>query len=212
MKKITVITTAIILLAALAATATAAKPTKVVYVYVVDPATATTTVTPEQAEAAANKWMGEINSWLQREIGRVLDWEVRHVQVPRVDSETQRDSCGSYSYPGLLLWMNRQGFTDERDRFIYLLMGGGGWAGHYFTAKGNRSSSMVGDWGVQQEEGLLTPCTPTLDDPNRGFSHELMGTLGMYWTDGYSGALFVGDTMTEGNKRDLLRYSGAWLR
>lgn len=199
----------------LGASAQAAPPQpKRVQVFVVVPTAYSSTVTPEQAMSTVPAWLDEINAWFQREIGRTFDYDL--VRLDGFSYIDNVDACGSFSDPqaGRIThnFIRTRGYALRGERTVTLLLGGGGWAGHMFTPKGGAENwGMAGDWGVMQEYGVPNACVPSWEHPNRGFSHELAGALGMYWTDGYSGALFVGDTMSAGNKADLLRYSGRWL-
>jgi len=200
--------------------ASAAKPAaagKVVHVYIVAPSNAVTPITSAQAASAADLWMGQVNGWFQQELGQVVSYDITVVPMGPVNSPT--DACGSWSAPFLYFQAVNPieavggGFTTS-DRTMILMLGAGGWAGHFSPADRKvEHFGMVGDWGVMEQYDARTSCVPEWDYPNRGFSHEFAGMMGAYVTSGYNeGGLFVGDALSENQKRDLLKYSGRWLR
>jgi hypothetical protein len=217
-------------------------PTKFIEVYVAVPADAQTTVTSAQAVQTIQRvlgsptdapcigewdpyntatWTCSVEGWFRHELGQVFDYRVTVVPLqalPNAEPNFGRDACGSYNwgiYTFIDPWLTDAvgaGFT-KNDRTMILTLGAGGWAGHFAPTDRNVDHfGMVGDWGVMENFNLRNACVPDWDTPSRGFSHEFAGMLGMYVSDGYSGALFVGNVMTANNKADLLRYSRQWLR
>lgn len=194
--------------------------------YVAVPANAQIAVTSEQAEAAVRLWLGEptdapctgsqncsIEGWFRAELGRVFDYRVTVIPMKEIPGPT--DSCGSWNFPFLYTHLESTSIgLSSNDRSMVLMLGAGGWAGHFSPADRKvLHFGMVGDWGVIEQYGAEVSCIPEWDFPARGFSHELMGMMGAYVTAGYNeGGLFIGDGMSANIKRDLLKYSGRWLR
>jgi len=208
---------------------------KTVHVLVVIPATYSSTVTPDQAVSAVQSWLGQptdapcigsqytctIEGWFRHELGQVFNYDLRTVSVSF--NWSSFDACGSFSGPYLYLAVDPAvsaatgiNFGNTSDRTMELVMGGGGWAGHYSPADRGRvvdHMGMVGDWGVEQQYGVPVSCIPAPDAPAHGFSHEFAGMMGEYVTAGYNeGGLFLGDVMSAHEKADLMHYSGQWLR
>jgi len=207
-------------------------------VLVVVPSAYTSNVTPAQAVSAAQTFLGQpsdaacigvalpsdpstwtcsIEGWFKHELGRVFDYQIQIVPIAWA-SGGPFDACGASGGP-LYLGVNPDvsaatglTFTD-RERDILLVMGAGGWAGHFSPADRKvPHEALIGDWGVMEQFGVPNSCIPDWDYPARGFSHEFMGMMGAYTTSGYDeGGLFIGDPMSAHIKADLLRYSGKWL-
>lgn len=228
---------------AMAADAARAAAGKLVHVYVAVPTTYSSTVTPQQAESYVYAALGTpfdvpcigshlctMNGWFKHEIGQVFDYDVTIVPMTwGVTPGERTDSCGStggfgwYYAPAQDLAAAGAGFS-KNDRTMTLLMGGGGWAGHF--APNNDVSvhqGMSGDWGVMLREGVPNACLTAygapVTDMFSGFGHEFMGMMGAYSVaeqrlgDGYAdGGLFQGDPMGSFVKKSLLQYSGRWLR
>jgi hypothetical protein len=210
----------------------AGKGGQVIPIYVVVPAQYASTVSVDQARQWAEDVIGQptdapcigshdcsIEAWFRHEIGRVFDYALVSVEAPNISNDTAYvDACGSFAGPGWIYpaqeAIGASGYDIRKnDRYFILLLGGGGWAGHIFaTGSSKQAWGMIGDWGAERKFGVPVTCMPDWVDVSGGFSHEFAGMLGMYVTDGYSGALYTGDPMTPGNKSDLLHYSGHWLR
>lgn len=192
---------------------------KPVEIVVAVPADAITTITSEQAVTSAHGFLLEINAWFERDIGQVFDYDIQIQTMPALEF-AGRDACGSYAGYGVMAWVDSylKVPVSKGSRVMVLLVGGGGWAGHFApTDKGNGvyHFGMAGDWGVMQDFGVPTACVPTGDDANRGFSHEFAGMMGMYIGGGCYGdgmGCFAGDAMSAVEKSALLKYSGSWLR
>jgi hypothetical protein len=205
-----------------------------VNVVVVVPDGYVSNTTPAQAVTAVQSWLGSpsdvacigsqytctMEGWFRHELGQVFDYDLTVVSMEAVNSAV--DACGSYSSPFVYFQVNGGveaatgiNFDSNRQRTMLLLMGGGGWAGHYApTDRGNsvQHFGMVGDWGVMEQYGVRNSCMGSPDAPAHGFSHEFMGMMGAYVTAGYNeGGLFLGDVMSANIKSDLMRYSGKWL-
>jgi hypothetical protein len=200
-----------------------------VNVLVIVPSSYVSNATPDQAVSAAQTFLGSpsdapcigstscsIEGWFKHELGQVFDYQIQTITIPY--GLVGSDPCGSAGGGGLYWYVNQwvsqlthYNFgVSERD--MEVLMGAGGWAGHFSPADRQvEHFGMVGDWGVMEQFNERNACIPDWDYPNRGFSHEFAGMMGMYVTDGYNGALFSGDTMTANNKADLMHYSGKWL-
>ena len=220
--------------------ASAAKPaggTRLVNVYVAVPTTYFSTVTPEQAEDFVYASLGSasdapcigshtcsMNGWFKHEIGQVFDYDVTIVPMSwgvtfgeRTDACGSTDGVGWFYAPMQDLAAVGAGFT-KNDRTMTLLMGGGGWAGHYSpTDNVSVHQGMAGDWGVMVREGVPNACVTAygmpVTDAFSGFGHEFMGMMGAYSISGYGdGGLFQGDSMGPTVKKALLRNSGRWLR
>lgn len=205
-------------------------PGKPVNVYVAAPVNAQTSVTTEQAVSAVQSWLGSpsdapcigsqftctMEGWFRHELGLVFDYTVEVVPMHAITGPT--DACGSWNFPFLYSHLESTSIgLSSQDRSMVLMLGAGGWAGHFSPA--NRKVDhfgMVGDWGVMQQFGVPNACVlehAALDGPARGFSHEFAGMMGAYVTAGYNeGGLFLGDVFSENSKRDLAKYSGRWLR
>ena len=208
-----------------------------VRVAVAVPTTYSSTVTPAQGEAFVRAALGSptdapcigshtcsVNAWFKHELGQVFDYDVTIVPMTwGVTAEQGVDSCGSTAGPGWFYSPTQDlaaagfGFT-KNDRTMTLLMGGGGWAGHFApTDRVPVHQGMVGDWGVMAWTGQPNACLTAYgmlpEDAFAGFSHEFAGMMGAYVTAGYNeGGLFVGDPMSANEKKDLVKYSGRWLR
>ena len=203
-----------------------------VRVAVAVPTAYSSTVIPAQGEAFVRAALGaptdascigshtcSVEAWFKHELGQVFDYDVTVVPMTwGVGPGDPVDSCGStegqgwYYRPPADLMAAGFGF-DKTDRTMTLLMGGGGWAGHFApTDRVPVHQGMVGDWGPMMQFNARNACIPADEYPNRGFSHEFMGMMGAYVTAGYNeGGLFIGDPLSANEKRDLLRYSGRWL-
>lgn len=212
----------------LAGAASAAKGgnNRPVEVYVVVPANAQTPITSQQADAAVRSWLGSpsdapctgnqncsIEGWFRAELGQVFDYTVEVMPMRNITAGV--DECGSFRGAFLYQYLEQTSIgLSTGARSMVLMLGAGGWAGHFSPADRKVPHfGMVGDWGVMEEYGVEVPCIPEWDYPMRGFSHEFMGMMGAYVTAGYNeGGLFIGDAMSANIKRDLLKYSGRWLR
>lgn len=200
-----------------------------------------TTVTSEQAISTIKYIVGEptdapclqtwnpydhstygcsIEGWFRHELGEVFDYNISVIPIGDFGNNVG-DACGSYG--GIAAWqyatyyLKKEGVSFARGaRTMILLMGGGGWAGHFApTNKQVEHAGMVGDWGVMLDHDLPNGCIPDWVTPSGGFSHELVGMMGMYIDGGCydgTGGCYVGDPMTEVEKNALLKYSGQWLR
>jgi len=190
---------------------------KVVQVYVAVPPSYTSTVTPAQAIQAVPLWLDEINVWFSRDLGQSFRYSVQ--TFPLVEASFARDACGSFTgndvYFSVTAQMKGAGIDFQRNRVMVLVMGAGGWAGHFSPQdRGVNNAGLVGDWGVMEQFGSRNTCVPDWDYPNRGFSHEFAGMMGMYvgggcYQDGQG--CFVNDPLSVTEKEALLRYSGKWL-
>jgi len=221
------------LLLALPAVAKGGPTPSRVNVVVVVPSGYVSNTTPSQAVTSVQSWLGSpsdaacigsqytctMEGWFKHELGKVFDYDVQTVAMAPVNSAV--DACGSYSSPFAYFQVNAAveaatgiDLDSNRQRTMLLLMGGGGWAGHFApTDRGNsvQHFGMVGDWGVMEQYGVRNSCQ-LVDSPAHGFSHEFMGMMGAYVTSGYNeGGLFLGDVMSPNIRADLLRYSGKWL-
>lgn len=231
---------------ALATTAGAAKPVtsggpiKSVQVYVVVPAAYSSTVTPAQGEAFVRAAIGSrsdapcigshscsIEGWFKHELGQTFDYTVETINasfsVPTSDPNSV-DSCGSTSGPSWY-WTVASALTNanvsltKNDRVAVLLMGGGGWAGHFApTDNVPAHLGMAGDWGAMRMFDSMNACATSYfaglpaEDAASGFAHEFAGMMGAYAIGGYGdGGLYQGDPMGDSVKKALLRYSGKWL-
>lgn len=206
-----------------------------VNVIVVVPATYTSNVTPAQTVTATQSWLGSpsdaacigsqytctMEGWFRHELGRVFDYDLQTVEIGNLPTGLSTDACGSWSDSNLSFWVNGHveaqtgiDFSSNRQRTMLVLLGGGGWAGHFSPAnRGVDHFGMVGDWGVMEQYGVRNACMGSPDAPAHGFSHEFAGMMGAYVTAGYNeGGLFLGDVMSPNIKADLLKYSGKWLR
>lgn len=217
---------ATVLLASPVSAARVVSGSRPIEVYVAVPANAQTTITPAQSETAIRLWLGNptdapctgsqncsIEGWFRAELGQVFDYRVSVIPMKEIAGPT--DSCGSWSFPFLYTHLKSTSIgLSSNDRSMVVMLGAGGWAGHFSPADRKVSHfGMVGDWGVMEEYGVEVPCIPEWDYPTHGFSHEFMGMMGAYVTAGYNeGGLFIGDEMSANIKRDLVKYSGRWLR
>lgn len=201
-------------------------------VYLVIPAVYSSAVTPDQMAQTISYAMGQptdapcigshscsIEAWFRHELGQVFDYRIITVPAPKYDntSGVPVDSCGRFSSSGLYLGaedaISSAGYSIDHTRYFMVMMGAGGWAGHFAPSDRKLNMGMVGDWGGEVLFGTSAQdsCNWTTE-VIPGMAHEFAGMLGMYETDGYNGALWNGDVMTANNKRDLLHWSGAWLR
>lgn len=210
----------IIILIVLALFMAQGPPQKRVQVYVVVPTSYVSNATPEQAMNAVPIWMLENQQWFQNELGQSIVYDLTRLDG-FVRSGTSVDACGSFSGVGLyepvMDFIRKSGYrAGSQDRTMILVMGAGGWAGHFSPPNKVRDHfGMVGDWGVMEQYDQRNACIPDWDNPNRGFSHELAGMMGMYVGGGCYGdgqGCFVNDSMSEQEKADLLEYSGRWFR
>lgn len=200
------------LLALAFASSAGAAPNRAVEVWVVEPSNAQTTVTSAQAVTASILFLDEINAWFQREVGQVFDYRIQTLAIGPLGGDV--DACGSYAGPVLFAIRDPIG-TSAQDRSMVLMLGAGGWAGHFAPPdKQVPHFGMVGDWGVMELYDAKVSCIPDWDFPNRGFSHEFAGMMGMYvgggcYVDGQG--CFVNDPLSAIEKAALLKYSGKWL-
>ena len=205
-----------------------------VNVIVVVPPGYVSNATPAQAMTAVQSWLGSpsdaacigsqytctMEGWFKHQLGKVFDYDLSLVQIGNLPSGLGRDACGSWSDSNLSFWVDGHvstqtgiDFSSNRQRTMELVMGAGGWAGHFAPPNRNVDHmGMVGDWGVMEQYGVRNSCQ-LVDSPAHGFSHEFMGMMGAYVTSGYNeGGLFLGDVMSPNIRADLLKYSGKWLR
>jgi len=231
---------------ALASTANAGN-TKTVNVFIVVPAgTYSSTVTPDQAAAVVTGWLGQASDapcvgstacttegWLRGISGKSFAYNVTVVYVSQTIQQlsgSTPDQCGSYgigsTYTRVLDAISAAtGYKSQGQRTIMVVLGAGGTASHIFlpgtTSNGSQKAGGVatlGDWGVEEQAGVPSPCVPAWDYPMRGWAHEVMGALGAYCTPVSNNSCFDtddnvynGDPLTTGELSNLLRYSGSWL-
>jgi|KBSSwiStaDraftv2_1062776.scaffolds.fasta_scaffold318114_3 hypothetical protein len=240
MKALLLVLAASLLLVAPAAGAPAGKR---VEVYVAVPADAVTTITVDEAVQTIQRitgqptdapclvrwspydsstWTCSMEGWFRHELGQVFDYRITVVPIPALGF-VGRDACGSYAGFGAWQWTMKYladahvGFSTAKGArsFVYLI-GGGGWAGHFAPTNTQvEHAGMVGDWGAMVLFDKLNGCIPPeYREPQGGFSHELVGSMGMYVNGGcYDDGLgcYSGDAMTAVEKAALLKYSGQWL-
>lgn len=212
---------------------------KAVEIYVAVPANAVTTITSAQAVETIRKVTGQptdapclvswnpydtstwgctVEGWYRHELGKVFDYRVTVVPIPAQNFAA--DACGQgASWEGVVssLTNARVGFSTSKGvRTMVMVLGGGGWAGHFAPTDSQVDHmGLVGDWGVMEDHGVPNSCIPEWDTPSRGYSHELAGMMGMYIGGGCYGdgqGCFVGDAMSVVEKASLLKYSNSWLR
>ena len=208
-----------------------------VHVYVVVPTSYSSTVTPAQAVDFVHAALGSpadtpcinshscsVNAWFRHELGEVFDYDVTVFPVPWGVFDST-DACGSTDGGGWywqVAWSLQGAGVDlsTRSRAAVVLMGGGGWAGHFSPANHvDAHMGMAGDWGTMRMFDSMNACaanyfsTLPANDAACGFAHEFAGMMGEFVTAGYNeGGLFQGDPMSTNEKKDLVRYSGKWLR
>ena len=239
--KIALIILSLLLLFASPAVARGGPAPKVVRVVVVVPAAYSSTVTPAQGEAFVRAALGSrsdapcigshscsVEGWFKHEIGQTFDYTVETLQasfsVPPAGDPNFTDSCGSTAGPGWY-WTVASDLTaagvslTKNDRVAVLLMGGGGWAGHFAPTNNVPAHfGMAGDWGAMRMFDSMNSCAASYfaglpaEDAASGFAHEFAGMMGAYAIGGYGdGGLYQGDPMGDSVKKALLRYSGKWL-
>lgn len=240
MKVLLIALLAALCLAATAGAARGGPAPKAVEVYVVVPAAYSSTVTPAQGEAFVRAALGSrsdapcigshscsVSAWFKHELGETFDYTVETLEasfsVPPGDPN-QTDSCGSTAGPGWY-WTVASALTEagvsltKNDRVAVLLMGGGGWAGHFAPTNNVPAHlGMTGDCGAMRMFDSMNPCAASYfaglpaNDAASGFAHEFAGMMGAYAIGGYGdGGLYQGDPMGDSVKKALLRYSGKWL-
>jgi hypothetical protein len=223
-----------------ASAARGAGGTKAVNMYIAVPASYSSTVTPAQAQAFVAAALGSpsdapcigshscsVEAWYRHEVGLVFDYTTTVVNLPNLSiSSPNTDSCGSAA-GGFWLDVVAQQLSlqvgdqfQSGDRTMVLLMGGGGWAGHYHPRNHvDWHDGMAGDWGTMRMFDSMNACAASYfsvlpaNDAANGFAHEFHGMMGAFWQSGYNEfGLYQGDVMSDHQKQDLIKYSGRWLR
>lgn len=213
--------------ALLLAAPASAQPAKNVHIIIVVPSAYASTVTPDQAVTAVNGWMGTINAWLAAQTGKTVNYDVTVDSITESISQLAAgvDACGSASdgqsfANNVFAALNREhGYSTSGNRTMLVVLGAGGWAGHYWASPSNTPKGwptkwgLVGDWGVEEQAGVPVACVPGWDYPMRGYSHEFVGALGMFFNGKYDtdDSIFVGDPLTATEISNLSRNSGTWL-
>src|SRR5262245_5459708 len=175
-----------------------------VEVYVVVPAAYSSTVTVQQGVDFVHAALGSptdapcvgshscsVNAWFRNELGQVFDYNVTVLPVSwSVEPNDPVDECGSTDGGG---WYYQVGGSlanagvnlTARNRVAVVLMGGGGWAGHFAPAnKVIYHYGMGGDWGAMRMFNSMNTCatnyfsTLPANDAANGFAHEFIGMMG----------------------------------
>lgn len=217
------------IVASLAATAAPAARQNTIHVFIVVPAGSySSTVTPDQAVAAVQAWIGQptdpaclgstscqTEAWLKAISGKTFAYTIQVAYVTQTIQQlagSTPDQCGSYgigfTYTRVLDAVRAAtGYSSQSQRTVQIVLGAGGTASHIYLPKTTSNGSQkaggvatLGDWGIEEQAGTPNPCIPTWDYPMRGWAHEFMGALGAYCTPtGNSGCFDTDDNVYNGD-------------